>query len=366
MQSEPREAAGCEPNRKINMAKKEPSWKTDPSSFFHPNTHSAFLIVCSVVLAIAVGIFLFCFSLTYSVITAPYHVSVEAKLEKITEGETEKWKYIENKQDDPNPNLRATRTYKESYSVYHWKYYVDDIPHTYTSTTESGIVGNTREMKFWSDDGVEYYRDSTGLGYIFMFVSALFALAALFIIIRIIIIKIIMAKDNSGKKKRREEAMKNAPQTPELINLGNFSGKRVILRDNRGDCFEGVAEYFNKNLCEQKYGRREPAIKIANFLFFRSDVKDVVSVKNAPFTSPFGRIEELNFQSGIQKIEEELFCKEDEHVYRMLLCLEEHIVRKGESCEGLHGVLIKLLNTELTDRSRRKAQELLAQIQSRA
>ena len=344
------------------MAKKQPRWKTDPDSFFHPNAHTAFLIVCPIVIAIAVGIFAFCFAITYDVITAPYHVDVEATLEKVTEGERERWEYNESKEDQPNPNLRTTRTYKESYRVYHWKYYIDDIPHTYTSTTEVGVVGSKHNMSFWSRDGVEYYRTGTGLSYLFMLLSVLVALAALYIIVRIVIIKIIMARDKRAKDKRREVAEKIAPQP---INLGNFDGKRVIVYDKSGEVFMGIADYCNKDYCEHEYGRQEPAIHIANFLFFRSEIKDIVSLKNLPFATPFGRIEELNFHDGIDSIEEELFCEEDEHVFRMLLCLEEHIIRKGESCEGLENVLQNLLKTELSDRSRKKAEELLAATKKR-
>lgn len=69
-------------------------------------------------------------------------------------------------------------------------------------------------------------------------------------------------------------------------------------------------------------------------------------------------IEELNYRDGIDSIEEELFCEEDESVYRMLRCLEEHIVRNGEQCPGLSELLQKLLQTELSEQTRKKAAAL--------
>ena len=93
-----------------HQGKNRPAWKTDPNSFFHPNTHTAFLIVCPIVIAIAAGVFALCFSFTYDFLTAPYHIKTEARLDKITSGVTEKWEYIEGKDEARNPNQRATNT----------------------------------------------------------------------------------------------------------------------------------------------------------------------------------------------------------------------------------------------------------------
>lgn len=346
------------------MSKKQPAWKTDTSSFFHPNAHTAFLIVCPIVIAIAAGVFAFCFSYTYDFLTAPYHAEVEAKLEKITSGETEKWEYIESKEEEPNPNKRATRTYTESIYGYHWKYYIDDKPHEYVNTSSFGSehkVGDVEKMSFWSYDGKEYYRSyGSGLNYIFMALSAVVILAALYIIIRIIIIKIIMSKEKRKKDKRREEQQSHPNAS--LINLGNFNGKRIRVIDQNGDDYEGIGEYLNKDYCEHEFGRREPCLQIANFNFFRSDVKDVISLKNTPYSAPFGRIEEMNFKDGVDSIEDELFCEEDDHVFRMLNCIEEHVVKKSEECPGLSGLLQNLLKTELSERTRKKAEAILQSV----
>ena len=105
-----------------HQGKNRPAWKTDPNSFFHPNTHTAFLIVCPIVIAIAAGVFALCFSFTYDFLTAPYHIKTEARLDKITSGVTEKWEYIEGKDEARNPNQRTTRTYQESVYSYHWTF----------------------------------------------------------------------------------------------------------------------------------------------------------------------------------------------------------------------------------------------------
>ena len=345
-----------------HQGKNRPAWKTDPNSFFHPNTHTAFLIVCPIVIAIAAGVFALCFSFTYDVLTAPYHIKTEARLDKITSGVTEKWEYIEGKDEARNPNQRTTRTYQESVYSYHWTFYVDDIPHEYISTSSFGgehKVGDTESMLFWSCDGEEYFRTyGTGLNYVLMFVSAAVMLAALFVIVRIIVIKIKIASEKAEKQKRREA------QEPPVINLGNFDGKRVQLTDRNGDVFEGIGTYNGKDYTEHEFGVREPSLQIANFLFYRSDVKDIKPLKNSPYSAPYGRIEEMNYLEGIDTIEEELFCEEDEHVFRMLTCLEDHVVNRKEECAGLAEVLRQIPTTTLSEKTRRKAESLLNAIKN--
>ena len=145
------------------------------------------------------------------------------------------------------------------------------------------------------------------------------------------------------------------------VNLGYYDGKRVRITDSEGEIFEGVAAYYNKDYCEHEYGRREPCLQIANFTFFRSDVKDIETIRGQ-YAAPFGRIEELNFQDGIDSIEDELFCEEDESVCRMLSCIEAHVVLHKEPCPGLSELLKKLMETELTEKTRLKAENLLKSI----
>ena len=88
-----------------------------------------------------------------------------------------------------------------------------------------------------------------------------------------------------------------------LLNIGNYDGKRVRITEANGEVFEGVAAYYNKDYCEHEYGRREPCLQIANFTFFRSDVKAIETLRGQ-YAAPYGRIEELNFQDGIDSIEQ--------------------------------------------------------------
>ena len=318
------------------------------------------MIVCPIAILIAAVVFAFSFSYTYDYLTAPYHAEVNATLVKITEGETEKWEYVEGRDEARSPNKRATRTYTESVYGYHWEYTVNGITHEYVATSSSGVenkVGDVKKMYFWSYDGEEYHRSyRSGVNYVLMIASAAVIIAALFIIFRIMIIKIQMKSENKKKEQRRE--LNQSHPNSSLINLGNYDGKRVRITDSTGEVFEGKCDYCGKDYCEHEYGRREPCLQIANFLFFRSDVRDI-SVVKGEYSAPFGKIEELNFEDGIDSVEEELFCEEDEQVYRMLLCLEEYVARQNKELAGLDALLESLLKTDLTKRTRKKAEELL-------
>lgn len=336
--------------------KKSPAWKTDPTSFWHPNTHTGLLIICSLAILVAAAIFAFCFSIDRDYITAPYKVEVEAKLVDITEGKQEKWEYVESKEEAPNPNLRATRTYTESVYTYHWKYDINDRSHIWKTSESSGSshkIGDTQTMRFWSTDGVDYHRSwSGGVNNLFMFLSAAVIVAALYIIIRIVIIKIIMSRETRQKKKAAEKP---------VLDLRKYDGKSVRITDPDGTCFEGIGDYCHEEYCEHEYGRNEPCLKVVNFLFYRNDIKkiEVLEDHGGPygcFSAPYGKIEELNYQDGIDLIWEELYCEEDVHVLRMLNCIAD---KEPSPSEELKSVLRELLAMELSPECRDTINELL-------
>lgn len=339
--------------------KKGPAWKTDPNSFWHPNTHTGVLIICSVVIFAAAAIFAFCFSIARDYITAPYKTEVEATLVNITKGTQKRWEYTESKEEARNPNLRTTRTYTETVYTYHWKYDINDKSHIWKTTENSGTlftVGDTQTMRFWSTDGVEYHRSWSGVvNYVFMFLSAAVILAALYVIVRVLIIKIILKKEDHQRVK---EAKKPAPD------LRSYDGKCVRITDRDGIGFEGICDYSNEEFCEHAYGRNEPGLKIANFIFYRDDIKKIESLENhrgpyGCFSAPYGKIEELNFQEGMDCIWEELYCEEDVHVLRMLNCID---ALEPSPSEELKEVLRDLLKHNLSQECRDKINALLQRL----
>ena len=43
------------------------------------------------------------------------------------------------------------------------------------------------------------------------------------------------------------------------------------------------------------------------------------------FTNPYSRLEEMAVEDGMDLVDEILYSEEDEHVYRLLLCLEDKL-----------------------------------------
>ncbi len=110
----------------------------------------------------------------------------------------------------------------------------------------------------------------------------------------------------------------------------DYDGLCVRIVDSSGDIFEGICSYNGPEYNEHEFGRSEESLRILNFLFFKSCVRDVESLEGhegpyGRFSAPFGNIEEMTVEDGIESIGDVLFSEETEHVYRLLLCLERYL-----------------------------------------
>jgi len=114
------------------------------------------------------------------------------------------------------------------------------------------------------------------------------------------------------------------------MNLKKYDGKCVRIEDDLGNVFEGICDYNGREYNESEFGRNEECLQMANFLFFKKDIKKIESLENhrgpyGKFSSAYGLLEEMNVKDGIGSIDEELYSEEDEHVIRMLACLEHYM-----------------------------------------
>lgn len=114
------------------------------------------------------------------------------------------------------------------------------------------------------------------------------------------------------------------------MELSQYDGKCVRITDPNGDVFDGICSYSNEAFCEHEYGRNEECLKIVNFLFFSSDIKSVESLERhagpyGKFLDPYGKLEELTVEDGIDSIRDVLFSEENEHVLRLLNCLDRYL-----------------------------------------
>ena len=177
----------------------------DRGWFFHPNNHFVILFVAIAVIVVSIGVYLFCSSYRWDYDRAELKADVTATLVKITEGETEKWDYIEGKDEARTPQERATRTYKESVYTYYWEYEINGKTDYWETTDVSGTaheIGDTMELRFWSNDGETWHRTYYGpVTEGFVYLSIILFVVALYFVIRVIIVKICVA---SRKKKKRK------------------------------------------------------------------------------------------------------------------------------------------------------------------
>ena len=103
------------------------------------------------------------------------------------------------------------------------------------------------------------------------------------------------------------------------MNLKKYDNKCVRVHCIDGKIYEGICSYDYPDYCFHEYGKDEEAIEILHFLFYKSDIKKIEIIDK--FTEPFGEIE-IETVNDFDLLEQALEDEEDEHTYRILLCLE--------------------------------------------
>ena len=188
------------------MNKTKPKWITNEEYYGHPKNHLLFLVISVLAIVIAIPIFLLTYTMQRDWLTAKYREEVTATLVDIREGEEEKWEYIESAEEARTPQERATRTYTSTFYSYDWEYELSGKKLIWNISESSGSVhklGDTMELRFWSNDGVDYQRSNHGpVSSLIMWVSVSVVVIAGYLIIRIIYIKIRLKNMKKRKKKR--------------------------------------------------------------------------------------------------------------------------------------------------------------------
>ena len=132
------------------------------------------------------------------------------------------------------------------------------------------------------------------------------------------------------------------------MNLSMFDNRCVRMTTVDGEVFEGLCSCCHEECTEHELGRAEPCLQMLSFLFFPRDIAQSASLEghsgpHGRLSAPFGRLEELMLEDGIDSIidsiKDALFSEEQEHALRMLNCLETRL-HSCASCESqsLHAV----------------------------
>ena len=143
--------------------------------------------------------------------------------------------------------------------------------------------------------------------------------------------------------------------------LSKYNNKLVRITDIFGDVFEGICIYNDKEYTYHEFGKNEESLQLPSMLFYKSIIKKVEVIDN--FSSPHGKLEEMVVEDGIDMIEEVFYCEEDEHIYRLLLCLEDHLNDIDYSNE-LVKLLEMLLKYNENEKVKREAKKLFDMIDS--
>ncbi|MBQ6109712.1 MAG: hypothetical protein IJK97_15980 [Thermoguttaceae bacterium] len=114
------------------------------------------------------------------------------------------------------------------------------------------------------------------------------------------------------------------------VDLKEFDEKCVRITDRWGDVFDGICTYNSDEYDEHEFGRAEESLQILSFLFYKSDINKIESLEEhsgpfGRFLDPFGKLEELTVEDGIDSINDVLFDEDEEHVLRLLRCLGEYL-----------------------------------------
>ncbi len=151
------------------------------------------------------------------------------------------------------------------------------------------------------------------------------------------------------------------------MELRDYDEKCVRLTDTLGNVFEGVCCHNSADYNEHEFGVCEDGLQIANFLFYKRDISEIeiLEDRHGPhghYSSRWGLIEEWNVKDGVDSIEEELFCEEDDQVLRLLRCLDYYLdPRSGIELptDEIVRMLKDLIKIPTSEQCRKEAEELV-------
>ncbi len=113
------------------------------------------------------------------------------------------------------------------------------------------------------------------------------------------------------------------------MKLTKYDGKRVRIETPDGEIFEGRCKYNNREYMECEFGFDEDCLQMPWMLFFRRDIKKIEVLPDGGlyggYSGRYGYLEEMAVRDGADAIEEILLSEEDEHIFRLLVCIEDHL-----------------------------------------
>ena len=115
--------------------------------------------------------------------------------------------------------------------------------------------------------------------------------------------------------------------------LAKYDGKCVRVTDSQGNSFEAICEHLSRDYVEHEYGKNEDALELAHLFIVHSDIVNVEVLDDhegpwGRFSGPFGMLEIITVEDDIVmtlQMLEDYTDEEEEHVQRLLACLEYYL-----------------------------------------
>lgn len=108
------------------------------------------------------------------------------------------------------------------------------------------------------------------------------------------------------------------------MNLVKYDNKLVKITDIENNQYEGICHYDNEEFNECEYGTNEESLDITCIKFYKSNIKKVETINK--FSKNYDKLEELII-TDIDLIDEVFESEEDEHIYRLLLCIQDKNIK---------------------------------------
>lgn len=145
------------------------------------------------------------------------------------------------------------------------------------------------------------------------------------------------------------------------MKIDKYNDKCIRITTDYGEVFEGICTHNDKEYMFHEFGVNEEALQFPNLLVYKSQIKKIENLENingpyGHFSEPYGRLEEIAVEDGIDMIEEVFFGECNEHIYRLLLCLENN---KPKETKELITMLESLIKYNEDDAIKEKAKELV-------
>ena len=151
------------------------------------------------------------------------------------------------------------------------------------------------------------------------------------------------------------------------MDLRSYDGQCVRVIMDNGEIIDGICCYNNEEYNEHEFGRCDECLEFVYLLIYKSEIKSIESLENhtgpyGRFLDPYGRLEEMAAEDGIDAIVDVLFCEENEHVMRMLNCLDKYLdpwFGKGFPRYETLGALSELVESTDDEAIKAEAERLL-------